>query len=104
MWPVVLMQWLHVLLAIFWFGSLLYADIVVIPTLMKLPPDQQRTFAIPFGLRTDRVMLPVGILVLVLGLLLGTIFVDVQSLTFLFGTAYGITFLIALLLTAALII
>ncbi len=104
MWGVVLMQWLHVLLAIFWFGSILYADVVLIPTLMKLPTEQHRTFAIPLGLRTDRVLLPVSLLVLVLGLLLGTVFGDVQSFTFLFGTAYGITFLIAFLGTAALIL
>ncbi len=64
MWPVFLMQWLHVLLSIFWFGSILYVDIVVIPTLMKLPPDQQRTFAIPLSLRSGRVLLPVSLLVL----------------------------------------
>lgn len=102
MWGVFLMQWVHVMLAIFRFGSVLYADVVVIPALMKLPPEQQKVSAL-LGRRTSRVMLPVSILVVIFGVLLGTLFGDVQSLTFLFGTAYGITFLIAFLLTAALI-
>src|SRR6266851_3465400 len=67
MWGLIVIQWLHVFLGIFWFGSTLYLDILVI----------------------------------LLGLVRGTIFGPVRSLDFLFGTAYGITFLMALLAALA---
>ncbi len=102
-WALFIIQWLHVLLGIFWFGSVLYLNIVVIPTILKLPLDQQRKLTIPLGTLSERVITPVSVLVLVLGLVRGTVFGPIQSLTFLFGTAYGITFLLALLATAALI-
>ncbi len=41
------------------------------------------------------------VFILILGLVRGTIFGPVQSLGFLFGTAYGITFLIAFLAAVA---
>ena len=35
MWGLIIIQWLHVLLGIFWFGSVLYLDFVVIPAVRK---------------------------------------------------------------------
>ncbi len=89
------------LLGIFWFGSTLYVDFVVIPAVMTLPLEQQRTVSKPLTLFSDRMLIPAAILVILLGLLRGTIFGPVRSLGFLFGTAYGITFLIAFLAALA---
>jgi uncharacterized membrane protein len=94
-------QWVHVLLGIFWFGSTLYVDFVVIPAVMTLPLDQQRTVSKPLTIFSDRVLIPAAILVIILGLVRGTIFGPVQRLSFLIGTAYGITFLIASLAAVA---
>jgi uncharacterized membrane protein len=44
MWGLIVMQWLHVFLGIFWFGSTLYVDFVVIPAVMTLPLAQHTTF------------------------------------------------------------
>jgi len=95
MWGLIVIQWLHVFLGIFWFGSTLYLDFVVIPAVMTLPLDQQRTVSKPLTLFSDRVLIPAAILVILLGLVRVTIFGPVRSLDFLFGTAYGITFLAA---------
>ena len=101
MWGLIVIQWLHVFLGIFWFGSTLYLDFVVIPAVMTLPLEQQRSVSKPLTMFSERVIIPAGILVILLGLVRGTIFGPVRSLDFLFGTAYGITFLIALLAALA---
>jgi uncharacterized membrane protein len=101
MWSLIVIQWLHVLLGIFWFGSTLYLDFVVIPAVMTLPLDQQRTVSKPLTVFSDRVLIPSAILVIVLGLVRGIVFGPVQSLSFLIETTYGITFLIASLASVA---
>jgi len=101
MWGLIVIQWLHVFLGIFWFGSTLYLDFVVIPAVMTLPLEQQRSVSKPLTMFSERVIIPAAILVILLGLVRGTIFGPVRSLDFLFGTAYGITFLIALLAALA---
>jgi uncharacterized membrane protein len=95
MWGLITIQWLHVFSGIFWFGSTLYLDVVVIPAVMTLPVAQQRTVSKPLTRFSERVIIPTGILVMLLGVLRGIVFGPVRSLDFLFGTAYGITFLIA---------
>lgn len=97
MWSLILIQWLHVFFGILWFGSTLYLDVVVIPAVMTLPLEQQRTVSKPLTRFSERVIIPAGLLVILLGLLRGIVFGPVRSPDFLFGTAYGLTFLIALL-------
>jgi uncharacterized membrane protein len=101
MWGLIVIQWLHVLLGIFWFGSTLYLDFVVIPAVMALPLEQQRTVSKPLTTFSERVIIPAAILVMLLGLIRGIVYGPVRSLDFLFGTAYGLTFLIALLAALA---
>jgi uncharacterized membrane protein len=101
MWGLIVIQWLHVLLGMFWFGSMLYLDVVVIPAVMTLPLEQQRTVSKPLTIFSDRVLIPAAILVILLGLVRGTIFGPVKTWTFLLGTAYGLTFLLALLAALA---
>lgn len=98
---VLAIQWLHVLLGIVWFGGTLYLDVVVIPALMTLPLEQQRAVSKPVTLFTNRLLFPSAILVILLGLVRGTLFGPVQSWDFLIGTAYGLTFLIAFLASVA---
>ena len=101
MWGLIVIQWLHVLLGIFWFGSMLYLDFVVIPAVMTLPLEQQRTVSKPLTMFSDRVLVPAAILVIILGLVRGTIFGPVKTWSFLIGTAYGLTFLLAFLAAVA---
>lgn len=101
MWGLILIQWLHVFLGILWFGSTLYLDFVVIPTVMTLPLEQQRSVSKPLTQFSERIIIPAGILVILLGLLRGIVFGPVRSLDALVGTTYGLTFLIALLTALA---
>jgi uncharacterized membrane protein len=101
MWGLMLIQWLHVFSGIGWFGSILYLDFVVIPALMTLPLEQQRTVSKALTIFANRVLTPVALLTIILGLVRGTIFGPVQSWSFLIGTAYGMTFLIASLAAVA---
>src|SRR5260370_31565961 len=94
MWGLIVIQWLHVFSGIFWFGSTLYLDFVVIPAVMTLPLEQQRTVSKPLTRFSERVIIPAAILVILLGLERGTIFGPVSSLDFWFGTVYAIPFLI----------
>ena len=44
-WLQVVVQWLHVLGGITWFGTVIYGDFILIPALMTLTPDIQRAAA-----------------------------------------------------------
>jgi hypothetical protein len=94
-------QWLHVLLGMCWFDSTRSLDFVVILAVMTLPLEQQRTVSKPSIIFSNRMLIPAALLVIILGLVHGTIFGLVQSWSFLIETAYGITFLIASLAAVA---
>jgi hypothetical protein len=87
---VLVIQWLHVLLGIFWFGGSLYLNFMVVPVVLSLP----------LGARSNQVLPLVAILVILLGLLRGTIWGPVHTFVFLFGTTYGVTFLTSLLVAS----
>jgi uncharacterized membrane protein len=101
MWGLIVIQWLHVFLGIFWFGSSLYLNFMVVPVLLKLPLGQQREVGIPLGARSNQDLPLVAILVILLALLRGTVWGPVHTFTLLFGTAYGVTFLTSLLVAGA---
>jgi uncharacterized membrane protein len=100
---IVVVQWLHVLLGIFWFGAVLYSDFILIPALNTLPLPTQRTIGAAIGARANRILPGVAIAVLVLGIIRGTVFGPIKSLDAL-GTPYGLTWLLALIVTVATII
>lgn len=101
MWLLYGIQWFHVLCGIFWLGGALYGNFVVIPAIGTLPLELQRKVAKPLGTLGNKVMIPAAVLVIVFGLVRGTLFGPVRSLGFLVGTAYGITFLISFLAASA---
>jgi len=101
LWLTIVVQWLHVFLGIFWFGGTLYLDFIIIPSIMGLPQEQQPAVSKRISQQSVRVILPVATLVILVGLLRGTVFGPVRSLDFLFGTAYGITFFIGFLAALA---
>jgi uncharacterized membrane protein len=99
-WLQFAIQWLHVFLGIFWFGSVLYADFILIPAIQTLPFARQREAGGAVGTRAVRVIAPVAGLVILLGIIRGTVFGPIKSLADL-GTSYGITWLIALVVAIA---
>jgi uncharacterized membrane protein len=91
-------EFLHIFAEIFWFGSVLYSDFILIPSLMSLPPATARPASLTLVTRSDRVMPGVAIGVIVLGFIRGTVFGPIKSVDVLVNTHYGITWLVALIL------
>ena len=98
-WLTVVVQWAHVLLGILWFGNALALDVIVIPAINRLPIVAQREVASQIGARATPIFKVVVPTIVVLGIVRGTAFGPVRSLEALVGTAYGWTWLAALLLT-----
>jgi uncharacterized membrane protein len=96
-------QWLHVFLGVFWMGTVFYVDLILLPTLNTLPLAEQQKVGGLLGPRTSRVLVPVGVAVVLLGFLRGTVFGQLHSLATVVGSAYGITWFISLLLGAGII-
>jgi uncharacterized membrane protein len=96
MWSIVLIQWLHVLMGITWFGTVIVYNFVVLPVVISLPAKDRSTVMSRLAKYTPRLLVPASILVILLGILRGTVFGPIKSVSFLFGTAYGITWMIAL--------
>jgi uncharacterized membrane protein len=71
MWSLILIQWLHVFSGICWFGSILYLDFVVIPAVMTLPLEQQRTVSKALAIFANRVLIPAALLATVANFLWG---------------------------------
>ena len=95
-------QWLHVLLGITWFGYAIAMYFLITPALIELPEEQGRITNSRLGEIGLRVFPVVSVLVLLLGILRGTVFGRIQSVDALF-TTYGIVWTIALLFTLGLV-
>ena len=97
-WLVVIVQWLHVLLAILWFGNSLSLATITIPAISRLPLVRQQEIGAELGVQGTRVIDVVGPAVIVLGFVRGTFLGPIKDADDLLGTAYGWTFLVALIL------
>jgi putative copper export protein len=93
-WLQFAVQWLHVLFAIAWFGTVIGINVVVMPRVMTMAPDRQREFM--QGFLASQAPHVFGLVTIALGLIRGTLLGPIQSIDFLFGTAYGRTWLVAL--------
>jgi uncharacterized membrane protein len=96
-WVVFGVQWLHVLLGILWFGNALVLDVIIIPAINRLPIVAQREVASLIGSRATPIFHVVVPLVIALGFIRGTFLGPIKSLDVLLGTAYGLTWLVALI-------
>lgn len=96
---VMVVHWLHVLGGIVWFGGHVFTAAVIWPALLRRPAPEARALSDAMARPAMRVMGPAGMLVLILGIVRGTVLGPVRSLDALVGTAYGWTFAAALLLT-----
>jgi hypothetical protein len=99
-WGIFAVQWLLVLLGVFWFGGTLYADFVLIPAINTLALPRQREIGNALGAQIVKVIPYVAGGTILLGILRGTVFGQINSLHAL-GTAYGITWLAALVAAVA---
>jgi uncharacterized membrane protein len=99
-WLQFVVQWLHVFFGIFWFGAVLYGDFILIPAVTTLPLNTQRDVGAAIGPRAERIIAPVAGLVILLGIIRGTVFGPIKSVDILTST-YGLTWLVALIAAAA---
>lgn len=93
-------QWLHVLLGIFWFGNALAVAAFLIPAVSTLPIPTQRQVGGRYTAIAERTFNVVAPAVIVLGVIRGTVFGPIKSVDAL-ATTYGITWLIALIAAIA---
>jgi uncharacterized membrane protein len=99
-WMIIVAQWLHVVLGILWFGNALVLAVIVIPALNTLPIVRQRELGAALGVRSNRVFQVVVPLIILLGFVRGTVLGPIRGVDALLGTAYGWTWLIALVVTS----
>ena len=100
-WLIFGVQWLHVILAILWFGNSLSLATITIPAINRLPLVQQQSIGAELGVQGRRVIDIVAPAVIILGILRGTVFGPIKDAAFLFGTPYGLTWLLALVVAIA---
>ena len=98
-WVLFTVQWLHVLLGILWLGNALVLDVIVIPAINRLPIVAQREVSSYIGSRATPIFHVVVPLIIVLGIIRGTLLGPIKSVDLLFGSAYGLTWLTALIVT-----
>lgn len=97
-------QWLHVLLGITWFGYSISMYYLVGPAISNMSVDAQREANSHLGRLAARVFPVVGSLVLLLGVIRGTLLGPIDALADLWSTTYGITWTVALVATIALFV
>lgn len=93
----ILVQWLHVVSGILWFGGTLYIDLVLIPALMPLAREKKQEVAARISPLTTRVLRPAAIVVIVLGFVRGTFLGQLHTIPDVVSTSYGRTWLVALI-------
>jgi uncharacterized membrane protein len=93
-------QWLHVLLGIFWFGNAIAVAAILIPAISTLPIPTQRQVGGRYADVAERTFKVAAPAVIVLGIIRGTLFGPIRSLDAL-TTTYGITWLMALVAAIA---
>jgi uncharacterized membrane protein len=90
-----------VLGGVFWFGGTLYVNFVAIPALRQAGPTYAREVSRKLNRQGTRVILPIAVATIVLGILRGTVFGPLKNADALFGTLYGWTWLFALVAAIA---
>jgi putative copper export protein len=98
----IVVHWVHVLGAAVWFGAQTFLFAALWPALLGRPVSEARALLQAVAPRMARIMAWTGPVVMVSGLLRGTLFGPLRSWQALVGTAYGHTFLVALALVGAL--
>jgi uncharacterized membrane protein len=100
-WVTFSVQWLHVLLGIVWFGYSLALAIFFIPAISRLSIPTQRQIGAALGERAKPIIDVVAPAILVLGIIRGTVLGPIRSVEDAVTTAYGITWLVAIVMIVA---
>jgi uncharacterized membrane protein len=92
LWLLIVVQWLHVLGGILWFGSSMLSDFVLLPMLRTVSPATRTEWLRVFASRYGRLVGPIGGLTILLGILRGILAGVFSQLT----SAYGLTWIAAI--------
>jgi uncharacterized membrane protein len=95
---VAIVEGLHMLFATLWFGGTLFVNFVVGPAAERTSPAAAGEMGAQIGLQANRVIPPVAGLAILLGLLRGTVWGPIDSLSAIFNTGFGRWWFIALVL------
>jgi len=93
------LQWLHSLGGIFWFGSVLTGDFIVLPTLRGLSVEMQHVFLRAFVKQGPKVVTPVAAMTILLGLVRGIAGGALSDL----ASPYGLTWIAAFIVGSSLL-
>src|ERR1700733_3138881 len=96
-----IVEGLHMLFAIFWFGGTMWANFVLAPATARTSPAAAGEMGAQIGIQAARVIPPVAGLAILLGFLRGAVWGPVTSLNALFNTGFGRWWLIALVVAIA---
>jgi|SRR5579859_769341 len=99
-WLLAILQWLHILGGIFWFGAALTADFIVLPVVQSLPRPAQPAFIGALGKRGEKIIVPVAAMTILLGVVRGVAGGVLSSLT----TPYGVTWIAAFIAGTSLLL
>lgn len=96
-------QWLHVIFAVFWFGSTMYLHFVLLPTMQRIPPASARDIGRAIVPRMAMAMRIAGAAVIALGVVRGIGWGprNATETGFDFASSYGITWSVSILLALA---
>jgi putative copper export protein len=95
---VAIIEGLHMLSATFWFGGTLFVNFVIGPAAERTSPAAAGEMGSQIGIQANRVIPPVAGLAILLGLLRGTVWGPIDSLSAVFNTGFGRWWFIALVL------
>ena len=93
-----LVQWLHILSGVTWFGGYILIDFALWPALLRRPAVEARATFAALEKYIEPLMAASGSLVVLLGIVRGTALGPIRSLDALLSTAYGVTWLTALVI------
>ncbi|HEY7094808.1 MAG TPA: hypothetical protein VH393_16620 [Ktedonobacterales bacterium] len=93
-----LVQWLHILSGVIWFGGYVLIDFALWPASLRRPAAEARATLAALEKYIGPLMAASGSLVMLLGIVRGTVLGPIKSLDALLGTAYGLTWLTALVI------
>lgn len=93
---IAVLQGLHVLFGILWFGAVAFNDFVVVPAVGSIEPEHGNAFVAAYARLVERYLNPVGGLTLLTGIVLGFALGAWSDIGHLYGDTYLIAFALAL--------
>ena len=104
LWGHIIVQWLHVLLAVIWFGGTTFLALIVGPTLATASAQVQAEIGAQIAHRAKQLFAPVGGLTILFGIINATVFGPIQSWDALWSSTYGLTVAVSVVLGVVLAI